>query len=146
MREPLDTDQELPVVLGREDAAALLSNLMPPHLADMVWDDIVAPLYDARTMSVRWRHGKCWRCHVEHPASWRKHRGEKPWPGHREYCPQYVGPVEHRPGNGDMGLLGWRRMCSCGESYYEFDEDGNERGACPKAGETWRGPKAGAEL
>lgn len=144
IREPLDTDRELPVVLDREAAARLLANLVPPHLADAIWNDIVGPLYDARAMSIRWAQGRCRRCHVEHPARWRNLYGEKPWPGHRNYCPQYVGPVEHSDVNGHMGPLGWLRSCSCGDSYYEYDGDGN-RQACPKASEDWRGPRAEAE-
>lgn len=148
MREPLDTDKVMPVVLQREAAAELLANLLPPHLADTIWDDIIAPLYDARVMSVHWQRGACRRCYVPHPALWGKVPGRgipgRPWPGHRAHCPKYVGPLEHRTVRGHDALFGLMLDCSCGDSYYEYDGEGN-RQACPKAGEAWRGPRAEVE-
>jgi hypothetical protein len=146
VREPLDIDREMPVVLDREAAMARLLDLLAPGAADTVWDEIIAPLYDARAMAREWRRGRCIRCSAVHPGNeWELKR----YPGrtsdataHQQRCPKYVGPLRHHLGNGYMGFLGWRRTCSCGESWYEFDEEGNRRD-CPKASESWRGPAAG---
>jgi len=148
MREPLDTDKHLPTVLAREAAVELLANLVPPHVADMIWDDIVAPLYDARALAIDWRSGTCKSCSITHPARWAQTlpgRDRKPWPGHQMRCRKYVGPLEHRPTGGHQGSFGWRAACSCGQSWLEYDDEGNRRG-CPDAAVSWRGPRPEGEL
>jgi hypothetical protein len=141
MREPLNTDLHLPVVLGREEAAQRLLSLLPAETADVVWDELIAPLYDARSMSVRWRRGQCLRCNAPHPES--EFARTKKRLGHLMYCPLYVGPLEHHYAGGRQAFAGWRRTCSCGQSWLEY-VDGEHRETCPDAAVDWRGPRPDA--
>lgn len=144
MREPLDTDVDLPVVLDRDAAATRLLELLPADLVDAVWDELIAPLYDARAMSVGWSRGACRRCRVPHSGYWGRLPGmgrpDVPWPGHRMFCPKYAGPLEHKVVRSHDALFGLMLECACGASWYQYDADGNRQEECPKAAESWRGP------
>lgn len=136
MREPLDTDLQMPKPLVREDAAQRLLELLAPDVADVVWDELIAPLYDAREFGRRWPRGNCAHCHVPHPAV---SLSGKVRP-HRTYCPRYVGPLEHNLQGGNQSFAGWRLRCSCGQSWLEYAE-GERRETCPDAAVDWRGPR-----
>lgn len=132
MREPLDTDLHMPVVVDREQAAQRLLSLLPADLADEVWDELIAPLYDARQMSIRWQRGQCRSCGVPHPES--QFAKTKRRVGHSMHCPLYVGPLEHRVVRGHQALMGWHNDCSC-------DAWAVPPVQCPDAGVDWRGPR-----
>jgi hypothetical protein len=142
VKPPLDTDRHLPAVLSREQAVERLLELLPADDADRVWDEIIGALYDARVLHLGWRGGICIRCSVPHPENPR--RLSATWPGHRPACPKYVGPLEHRIVSGHQGPVGWRVACSCGQTWLEYDDDGNKRG-CPNAALDWRGPRPESE-
>jgi hypothetical protein len=142
VKPPLDTDLHLPAVLSREQAAErLLELLADPDDADRIWDEIIGSLYDSRQWSSQWRNGHCRHCRVEHPAWWaQRHPADRQWPGHRTYCPRYVGPLEHHETGGHHAFMGWRQGCSCGQSWLQYDDEGNKQ-TCPDAALDWRGPR-----
>ena len=138
MREPLDTNLHMPKVLGREEAAERLLALLPAELVDQVWDELIAPLYDARQMSIHWTRGQCRRCSAPHPDShYAKTRHRL---GHAMHCPLYVGPLEHRVVRGHQALMGWHNDCSCGRSY-PCEAWAVPPVRCPDADVDWRGPR-----
>lgn len=138
MREPLDTDLHMPLVMDREEAAQRLLGLLPADLADQVWDDLIAPLYDARQMSIRWQRGQCRSCGAPHPES--TTAKTRLYKGHARHCRLYVGPLEHHSVGGFASFAGWRRRCSCGQSWLEYS-GGELRESCPDADVDWRGPR-----
>lgn len=141
MREPLDIDQHWPKPLSRAEAAAYLANLIPAACIDTVWDELIAPLYDARRFASEWPRGTCHRCYVrhpEHPAASASPRSGR----HLMRCPKYVGPLEHKQAHSHrMAFGGYRAECACGKGYDEFDDDGT-RNTCPDAAIGWRGPRS----
>lgn len=147
MKPPLDTDRFIPDVPKREAAIARVLELLPAELADAVWDEIIGPLYDSRTMRTDWRRGDCIRCSTPHPALWagtRAARDGKPWPGHRQDCPKYVGPLAHRVLRGHQALMGYMNDCACGRSYPD-DAWADPPVQCPDAALDWRGPRPESE-
>lgn len=144
MREPADIDQHWPKPRTREEAAERLASIIPAAYVDTVWDELIAPLYDARRFAREWPRGTCHRCYVrhpEHPAA-----GVSPRTGrHFMRCPKYVGPLEHRSAHSHLMAFGsLRHDCTCGKSYPDWDEDG-QPGICPDAHLDWRGPRPDAE-
>jgi hypothetical protein len=130
VREPLDIDQVIPSVMDREAAAQRLLGLLPAEHADQVWDELIAPLYDARTWARRWPGGRCRSCSVSHPGMTMSGIVRP----HRMSCPRYVGPLQHRYATGHQALMGWKNVCTCG-ARYDPDE------SCPDADVDWRGPR-----
>lgn len=145
---PIDTDQEIPKVLSREEARKVLdlSLHMSPEDAQRAWDEIVAPLYDARRAAQDWYKGQCRRCFAHHPALANPRRFGAPSRRmeHSMYCPKYVGPLEHEVAKIEPSWAGDRILCSCGQTYpYWADEDATIRGTCPDNALEWRGPRPG---
>jgi hypothetical protein len=147
VKPPLKVDQHIPRPLDREAAAARVLELLPAELADAVWDEIIGPLYDSRTLRLRWRDGRCIRCSTVHPENWPNTLGGrrgKPWPGHLMSCPAYVGPLQHRVVNGHQVLMGWHHDCECGKSYPD-EAWADQPVRCPDAALDWRGPRPESE-
>lgn len=139
MRDPLDIDQHWPKPLTRDEAAAHLESIIPSGYVDAVWDELIAPLYDARRFTAEWPRGTCKRCYVRHPAHPMTGPGRDT--GHRMRCPKYVGPLTHKKAHSHRMAYGnYKAECSCGKSYDEYDDDGNPN-SCPDAAVDWRGPR-----
>jgi hypothetical protein len=135
---PRDIDVEWSVPAPRNMARERLEQLVKdPEAAQAVWNAYVAPLYDAlRTRQVYSPKMRCRMCGRPHPAGpWSQLKG-KPVPDHSMWCPHYVGPVEHRPGQVRKTVDGFIRLCTCGSSY-PLGEDSE----CPKAHMDWKGPR-----
>jgi hypothetical protein len=140
MREPLDIDHHWPRPLACAEAAERLAGLIPANQVDAIWDELIAPLYDARRFASEWPRGACKRCYVphpEHPTSAVSPRAGR----HLMRCPKYVGPLTHRHAHSHRMAFGnYRAECTCGKSYEEHDDNGH-RNTCPDVGLDWRGPR-----
>jgi hypothetical protein len=141
---PIDTDLDIPKPLSRDDAMAIVADLVPVEYhqqAQVLWDTVIAPLYDRQQASQDWHHGKCRRCGAGHPAVVMP-RGREVRTNHLLWCPKYVGPITHSPVRTERGFYGFKVLCSCGSSYPEWaDTDATIPGTCPDILLVWRGPR-----
>lgn len=142
---PLDIEQEWPRPYHRAAALKHLAQQVTAEeldekAAQLVWDMFLAPLYDVMAArAVYTRMLSCRSCGRPHPASPRGQRSiakKLPVPPHARHCPHYVGPLDHRAVKVEKGLIGWRLLCSCGQTYP--DEPNT---VCPNADVDWRGPR-----
>lgn len=138
---PADIEQEWPKHVTRQAARQELENLVGDlEVVQVVWNDLLAPLYDAMAARLVYtRMLRCRSCGRPHPASptgqtWTAKGREVP--GHATHCQHYTGPLEHRPTLYEKALIGYRHVCLCGRSYP--DEDGAQ---CPDTDVDWRGPR-----
>lgn len=133
---PADIELEWPRFVSRDTARHELEHLVGDlEVAQVVWNDLLAPLYDA--MAARQVYNRmlsCRSCGRPHPA---KPRGKThPVRPHAMYCPHHVGPLDHRAVKVEKALIGWRLVCMCGQSY---PDEPNAR--CPSSDVDWRGPR-----
>lgn len=135
MREPLDIDRHVPLPMARGHALDRLAELLPPSAAvTAVWDEIIAPLYDARRFTAEWPRGRCRHCSVPHPGH---PSGGRP---HAMRCPKYVGLLKHRREATHDGPTATSAVCACGTLYAAYDGEGRPA-LCPDKDTDWRGPR-----
>jgi hypothetical protein len=133
---PVDIELEWPRFVGRQAARHELESLVGDlEVAQVVWNDLLAPLYDAMAARLVYnRMLSCRSCGRPHPA--KPHGKPRALRPHATHCPHYVGPLEHRAIKAEKALLGWHLLCSCGQTYP--DEPNT---VCPSAHVDWRGPR-----
>lgn len=138
--EPMDIDRYWPNVLTRDEALDMLQGLLPARDAELVWERIVAPLYDERRAKHKWPGGRC-HCGARHPAF--RFGPPRRMDEHRMWCRNYVGPLEHFPIGHDMGITGEpRSQCKCGKTYSLWvTDEARVEAVCPDILLVWRGPR-----
>ena len=141
LNDPLDVDRFWPIVAGRDEALDVLQSLLSDRDAELVWNRVVQPLYDLMKARHLYPDGRC-RCGALHPA---KTFGENDRAGqHRMWCERYVGPIHHTLVRSGEGVLGNTSVCSCGQRYSSWVDNGEEYpvpGKCPDRLVEWRGPR-----
>lgn len=139
MREPLDIDHHVPRPLSREEAAIHLAEHVPSDVVNLVWDEIIAPLYDSRRFASEWPRGRCRECNTKHPG----HPLARSGPSatrHQMHCSKYTGPLTHQKTASHHTGLGIDAQCTCGQHYPAYDRLGHPN-TCPDKDIDWRGPR-----
>lgn len=146
--KPLDIEAAWPRPFDREQARERLAGLIEDQeAAQEVWNDLLAPLYDAlRARAVYSGTMSCRVCGKPHAASYRAvqraAKGLEPMK-HAMHCPHYVGPLEHRrvsAVNDTFSITGEAMStCACGRRYpYWDDENQRVTADCPDAAVDYR--------
>jgi hypothetical protein len=134
--DPRDIDNEWPVPPPRAMTRERLEQLITdPEIAQAGWNGYVAPLYD--TLAARAIYSGSMRCRIcgkPHARSPYMH-GKAPRE-HAMWCRHYVGPLTHAKARTEKALIGYKILCTCGNSY---PADGTAQ--CPDAHLDWRGPR-----